>query len=199
MSENGVNKSRRRLLTATTAVVGAVGAGFAALPFIQSWQPSAKAKVVGAPVKFNLQPLEPGQLLKGQWRGKTVGILRRTPSMLGSLPGLDEKLRDPQSSEETQQPSYAQNEARALKPEYLVLVMNCTHLGCVPQLVPEVGAQPFDDEWQGGFYCPCHKSRFDLAGRVYSGVPAQLNLQVPPYQFLDDRTILVGLDPQSAS
>ncbi len=197
MSENGVNKGRRRLLTATTAVVGAAGAGLAALPFIQSWQPSAKAKVVGAPVEFNLQPLEPGQIIRGLWRGKTIGILRRTTEMLDTLPGLDSKLRDPDSAAEEQQPVYAQNQNRSIKPEYLVLVMNCTHLGCVPELVPEVGAQPFDAEWQGGFYCPCHKSKFDLAGRVYDGVPAQLNLQVPPYQFLDDRTIVVGIDPQS--
>lgn len=199
MSDNGVNKGRRRLLTATTAVVGAAGAGLAALPFIQSWQPSAKAKVVGAPVEFNLQPLDPGQILKGQWRGKTVGILRRTPEMLDSLPELTAELKDPDSSDENQQPAYAQNEARSIKPEYLVLVMNCTHLGCVPELVPEVGSQPFDENWLGGFYCPCHKSRFDLAGRVYSGVPAQLNLQVPPYHFLDDRTLVVGVDPQPAA
>lgn len=199
MSDNGVNKGRRRLLTATTAVVGAAGAGLAALPFIQSWQPSAKAKVVGAPVEFNLAPIDPGQLLKGQWRGKTVGILRRTPEMLESLPELTDQLRDPQSDEETQQPEYAHNEARAIKPEYLVLVMNCTHLGCVPELIPEVGSQPFDENWLGGFYCPCHKSRFDLAGRVYAGVPAQLNLQVPPYHFLDDRTLVVGVDPQPAA
>ncbi len=199
MSENGVNKGRRRLLTATTAVVGAAGAGLAALPFIQSWQPSAKAKVVGAPVEFNLEPIEPGQLLKGQWRGKTIGILRRTPAMLETLPELQDKLRDPDSSEATQQPAYAANESRAIKPEYLVLVMNCTHLGCVPELRPEVGAQPFDEDWLGGFYCPCHKSKFDLAGRVYAGVPAQLNLQVPPYLYKDDRTLVVGLDPQAAA
>ncbi len=199
MSENSVNKGRRRLLTATTAVVGAAGAGLAALPFIESWQPSAKAKVVGAPVEFNLQPIGPGQILKGQWRGKTIGILRRTNDMLETLPDLSGKLKDPDSNAENQQPRYAQNPNRSIKPEYLVLVMNCTHLGCVPELVPEVGAQPFDAEWQGGFYCPCHKSKFDLAGRVYDGVPAQLNLQVPPYQYLDDRTIVVGVDPQSAS
>ncbi len=199
MSDNGVNKGRRRLLTATTAVVGAAGAGLAALPFIQSWQPSAKAKVVGAPVEFNLEPIAPGQILKGQWRGKTVGILRRTPEMLDSLPELTAELKDPDSSDENQQPSYAQNEIRSIKPEYLVLVMNCTHLGCVPELVPEVGPQPFDQNWLGGFYCPCHKSRFDLSGRVYSGVPAQLNLLVPPYHFLDDRTLVVGVDPQPAA
>lgn len=198
MSENGVNKGRRRLLTASTAVVGAAGAGLAALPFIQSWQPSAKAKVIGAPVEFNLQPIEPGQLLKGQWRGQTIGILRRTPEMLESLPQLEDQLKDPGSDEETQQPAYARNENRSIKPEYLVLVMNCTHLGCVPELIPEVGPQPFDENWMGGFYCPCHKSRFDLSGRVYSGVPAQLNLRVPPYQFQNDRTLVVGLDPQAA-
>ncbi|GAB4182190.1 MAG: ubiquinol-cytochrome c reductase iron-sulfur subunit [Wenzhouxiangellaceae bacterium] len=199
MSDEGVNKGRRQLLTWTTAVVGAVGAGFAAVPFIQSWQPSAKARLVGGPVEVNLAPLKPGQLLKAQWRGQTIGILRRTPEMLETLNEVRDNLRDPDSSVEDQQPEYAANAGRSLRPEYLVANIHCTHLGCVPQLVPEVGPQPFDEDWKGGFFCPCHKSRFDLAGRVYKGVPAQLNLLIPPYRYSDDTTIQIGLDPEGGA
>ncbi len=198
MSEHQVNQGRRRFLTATTAVVGAAGAGLAAIPFIQSWQPSAKARVVGGPAKFNIAPLEPGQLLRGSWRGQTIGILHRDEQMLENLSNIEDRLADPQSQHQ-QQPAYAQNQARALKPEYLVLVMICTHLGCIPELVPEVGPQPFDEDWLGGFYCPCHKSKFDLAGRVFKSVPAPLNLRVPPYRYIDDRTIEVGVDPEQIS
>lgn len=197
MSADGVNKERRRFLLATTSVVGAVGAGLAAVPFIKSWQPSAKAQAVGAPVEVNVDKLEVGQLLKVQWRGQTIGILKRDTAMLGDLGGLDANLRDPGSAE-SEQPAYAANEARALRPEYLVVNMHCTHLGCVPQLIPQVGPQPFDADWRGGFYCPCHKSKFDMAGRVYSGVPAPTNLKVPPYSFVDDRTVIIGVNPQGA-
>lgn len=199
MSEEGINQGRRRLLTWTTAVVGAVGAGFAAVPFIKSWQPSAKARLVGGPVEVNVQPLEPGQMMKAVWRGQTIGILRRTPEMLENLSDVREHLRDPDSDEVDQQPQYAQNQMRSIRPEYLVANIHCTHLGCVPQLVPEVGPQPFDEDWKGGFYCPCHKSRFDLAGRVYKSVPAQLNLLIPPYRFADDATLLLGVDPEGVA
>ena len=195
MADDGVNRERRRFLIATTSVVGAVGAGLAAVPFIQSWNPSAKAQAVGAPVEVNLAKLEVGQLLKVQWRGQTIGILKRDASILGELPALDESLRDPDSSE-SDQPAYATNEARALRPEFLVVNMHCTHLGCVPQLIPQVGPQPFDADWKGGFYCPCHKSKFDMAGRVYNGVPAPTNLRVPPYSYLDDHTLMIGVDPE---
>ena len=186
-----MNKGRRRFLVATTAVVGAVGAGFATVPFIQSWQPSAKAQSLGAPVQVDMNKLEPGQLLKVQWRGQTIGILRRTPESLRLLSEVTPDLRDPLSLE-SEQPSFAQNETRALKDEYLVVNMHCTHLGCVPQMVPQVGPQPFQENWKGGFFCPCHKSKFDLAGRVYKGVPAPTNLKIPPYGFLDNRTLLIG-------
>ncbi len=191
MPTDGMNKGRRRFLVATTAVVGAVGAGFAAVPFIQSWQPSAKAQSMGAPVQVDMTRLEPGQLLKVQWRGQTIGILRRTPESLRLLSEVTPDLRDPQSLE-SEQPSFAQNETRALKDEYLVVNMHCTHLGCVPQMVPQVGPQPFQENWKGGFFCPCHKSKFDMAGRVYKGVPAPANLKIPPYGFLDNRTLLIG-------
>ena len=191
MPTDGMNKSRRRFLVATTTVVGAIGAGFAAVPFIQSWQPSAKAQSLGAPVQVDMNRLEPGQLLKVQWRGQTIGILRRTPESLRLLSEVTADLRDPQSLA-YEQPSFAQNETRALKDEYLVVNMHCTHLGCVPQMVPQVGPQPFQENWKGGFFCPCHKSKFDMAGRVYKGVPAPANLKIPPYGFLDNRTLLIG-------
>jgi len=168
--------------------------GLAAVPFIQSWQPSAKAQAVGAPVTVNIGALEPGQILKSQWRGQTIGILRRSEQSLDLLPSLDDRLRDPDSLE-SEQPSFASNEARALRPEYLVVNMHCTHLGCVPEVVPQVGPEPFDDDWKGGFFCPCHKSKFDMAGRVYKGVPAPTNLRIPPYSYIDDQTLLIGVDP----
>lgn len=194
MPSDGVNKKRRRFLVATTSAVGAVGAGFAAVPFIMSWKPSAKAQAVGAPVQVSLHGLKDGQILKVQWRGQTIGVLRRSQETLGLLSEVDSELRDPQS-QESEQPLFAQNEARALNDEYLVVNMHCTHLGCVPQVVPQVGAQPFDDNWKGGFFCPCHKSKFDMAGRVYKGVPAPTNLRIPPYSFLDDRTVVIGVSP----
>ncbi len=197
MPTDGVNKGRRRFLVATTTVVGAVGAGFAAVPFIQSWQPSAKAQSLGAPVQIDVNKLEPGQLLKVQWRGQTIGILRRTPESLRLLSEVTADLRDPQSLA-SEQPSFAQNETRALKDEFLVVNMHCTHLGCVPQMVPQVGPQPFQENWKGGFFCPCHKSKFDMAGRVYKGVPAPANLKIPPYGFLDNRTLLIGANQEGA-
>jgi ubiquinol-cytochrome c reductase iron-sulfur subunit len=197
MPTDGVNKRRRRFLVAATSAVGAVGAGFAVVPFIKSWKPSARAQAVGAPVQVALDGLEAGQILKVQWRGQTIGVLRRSKQTLDLLPEVDQELRDP-GSQESEQPEFAQNEARALRDEYLVVNMHCTHLGCVPQLVPEVGAQPFDDDWKGGFFCPCHKSKFDMAGRVYKGVPAPANLRIPPYSFLDDRTLIIGVNPEGA-
>ena len=197
MSSDDVNKGRRRFLIATTSVVGAVGAGVAAVPFIKSWMPSARAQAVGAPVEVNIGKLKEGQLLKVQWRGQTIGVLRRTPEMVSNLPNVDAVLADPESLK-ADQPAYIHGEERALKPEYLIINMHCTHLGCVPQMIPQVGPQPFDDNWNGGFYCPCHKSKFDLSGRVYKGVPAPTNLRIPPYSFLDDRTVLIGVSPQGA-
>jgi ubiquinol-cytochrome c reductase iron-sulfur subunit len=192
-----VNKKRRRFLVAATSAVGAVGAGFAAVPFIKSWKPSARAQAVGAPVQVALHGLKPGQIMKVQWRGQTIGVLRRSQETIDMLTQVDADLRDPQS-QESDQPPFAQNEARALKQEYLVVNMHCTHLGCVPQLVPQVGPQPFEENWKGGFFCPCHKSKFDMAGRVYKGVPAPANLRIPPYSFLDDRTLVIGVNPEGA-
>ena len=198
MPTDGVNKGRRRFLIASTSLVGATGVGFAAVPFIESWLPSAKAQAVGAPVRVNIGALEPGQVLKVLWRGQTIGILRRSKQVLDLLPGNDERLKDPESAE-SEQPSFADNEVRAMRAEYLVVNMICTHLGCVPQVVPEVGPQPWDDNWTGGFFCPCHKSRFDMAGRVYKGVPAPTNLRIPPYHFVDDQTLLIGINPEGVS
>jgi ubiquinol-cytochrome c reductase iron-sulfur subunit len=197
MPTDGVNKKRRRFLVATTSAVGAVGAGFAAVPFIKSWNPSAKAQAVGAPVQVSLHGLKPGQIMKVQWRGQTIGVLRRSKETLDLLPEVDADLRDPQSLE-SEQPPFAQNEDRSLKGEYLVVNMHCTHLGCVPQLIPQVGPQPFQENWKGGFFCPCHKSKFDMAGRVYKGVPAPTNLRIPPYSYLDDRTLVIGVNPEGA-
>jgi ubiquinol-cytochrome c reductase iron-sulfur subunit len=198
MPTDGVNNGRRRFLIATTSVVGATGVGIAAIPFVESWMPSAKAKAIGAPVQVNIEGLEPGQILKVQWRGQTIGILRRTSEVLGLLPSHDERLRDP-SSKESLQPEFALNEWRSSKEELLIVNMHCTHLGCVPQVVPTVGPEPFDADWQGGFYCPCHKSKFDLAGRVYKGVPAPTNLTIPPYSFLDANTLLIGVNPEGVA
>jgi ubiquinol-cytochrome c reductase iron-sulfur subunit len=197
MSSDDVNKGRRRFLVATTSVVGGVGIGFAAVPFIKSWMPSAKAQAIGVPVEVNVNKLKEGQLLKVQWRGQTIGVLHRTQEMVDSLSKVDSSLSDPES-QNAEQPEYIHGEQRALKPEYLVVNMHCTHLGCVPQMIPQVGPQPFDANWNGGFYCPCHKSKFDLSGRVYSGVPAPTNLRIPPYSFLDENTLIIGVSPKGA-
>ena len=199
MANQDVNPGRRRFLTATTAVVGGVGAAAAAVPFIKSWQPSARAQVAGAPVTEDISKLEVGQRLIVQWRGQPVWIIRRTPEMLAALPAQDSRLRDPNSENPDQQPGYAKNATRSIKPEIAVLVGTCTHLGCSPLFRPELVPQPFDADWKGGFYCPCHNSRFDLAGRVYQGVPAPTNLKVPPYRFVDDNRIEIGVNPEGAA
>jgi len=194
MSGDETNTGRRRFLTAATSVVGAVGVGFVLVPFISSMQPSAKARAAGAPVRADISKVELGQMIRVKWRGKPVWIVNRTDSMLETLPTLDDQLRDPKSLE-PQQPPYAQNEWRSIKQEYLVLIGICTHLGCSPTYRPDVGAADLGgDVWKGGFFCPCHGSRFDLAGRVYKGVPAPLNLEVPPHRYLSEDEILVGED-----
>lgn len=193
------NPGRRRFLTATTAVVGGVGAGFAAIPFIRSWFPSERAKQAGAPITMNIASLTEGQQLMGEWRGQPIWIVRRSRAVLQALPTLDAQLRDPNSANLDQQPSYAQNVTRSIKPEISVLVGLCTHLGCAPQLNAEIKPEPFDSNWKGGYFCPCHKSRFDMAGRVYEGVPAPTNLLVPPHHYADDENIVIGVDPQGAA
>ena len=203
MANEEVNSGRRRFLTATTAVVGAVGVGFAAVPFLSSWKPSARAQVAGAPVDVNISKLEnePGMRMIVQWRGKPVWIFKRTPEQLAALPTLDGNLRDPKSENPDQTPAFAKNEGRSIDPNVAVIVGICTHLGCVPGYVPEMLPQPFDASWKGGFYCPCHQSRFDLAGRVYQGVPAPSNLEVPPYHFTDEAhtQLVIGVAPKGAA
>ena len=193
MSGDDVNPGRRRFLTAATTVVGGVGVAFALVPFISSMQPSAKARAAGAPVRADISKLEAGQMIRVKWRGKPVWVVKRTPDMLGTLPGLDDKLRDPESLE-SEQPEYAQNEVRSIKPEILVLIGICTHLGCSPTYRPDVAPADLGADWQGGFFCPCHGSTFDIAGRVYAGVPAPTNLPVPPHRYLSDTEILIGED-----
>ena len=198
MSNEGVDKGRRRFLVASTSVVGAVGAVGAAVPFVASWNPSAKAKAAGAPVKADISKLEPGAQMIVEWRGKPVWIVRRTPEALASLEELNDSLADPDSAK-PQQPSYVPNTAaRALKPEYAVMTGICTHLGCSPTYRPEVAPEDLGPDWQGGFFCPCHGSRFDLSGRVYKGVPAPTNLVIPPHSYISDTVILVGVDQETA-
>ncbi|KQN98523.1 MAG: ubiquinol-cytochrome c reductase iron-sulfur subunit [Stenotrophomonas nitritireducens] len=197
-----VNAGRRRFLTATTAVVGAVGAGFAAVPFIKSWNPSAKAQLAGAPVNADISALQEGQRLILEWRGQPIWIVKRSKAVLEALPTLDGRLRDPKSENADQQPDYvrkANPELRSLKPEISVLVGLCTHLGCSPEMAAEIKPEPYDPEWKGGYFCPCHKSRFDMAGRVFQGVPAPTNLVVPPHYYADDNTIVIGVDPKGAA
>jgi ubiquinol-cytochrome c reductase iron-sulfur subunit len=190
-----VDNGRRRFLTASTVVVGAVGAGFAAIPFIKSWNPSARAKLAGAPVIADISALEEGQRLVFEWRGQPIWIVKRSKALLDILPTLDGRLRDPESENADQQPAYARNELRSIKPEISVLVGLCTHLGCSPEMKAEIKPEPFDPEWKGGYFCPCHKSKFDMAGRVFQGVPAPINLLVPPHHYENDATIVIGVDP----
>jgi ubiquinol-cytochrome c reductase iron-sulfur subunit len=197
---NGVDRDKRRFLTMLATGVGAVGAGFAATPFVLSMMPSARAKAAGAPVEVDISKLEAGQMLTVEWRGKPVWIVRRTPEMLDKLATVDKFLADPASKVTDQQPTYAQNPARSIKPEILVLVGVCTHLGCSPQQKFQVGpASGLGEDWPGGFFCPCHGSKFDLAGRVYRNVPAPTNLPVPPYLFLSDTRIVIGDDKRGAA
>ncbi len=197
MSGEGIDTNRRRFLTLATTVVGGVGAVFVAVPFLASMLPSERAKAAGAPVDADISKIEPAQMIRVEWRGKPVWIVRRTQEMLDALPTLDRRLRDP-NSENPQQPPYAQNPWRSIKPENLVLVGICTHLGCSPSYVPEALPQPYDADWKGGFFCPCHGSRFDLAGRVFIGVPAPLNLVVPPHKYISESLIQIGEDKGAA-
>ena len=196
MSNAPVDSGRRRFLTAATCVVGGVGAVGAAVPFIKSWNPSAKAKAAGAPVEVDISKIEPGQLIRVEWRGKPVWIVSRTESVLNELEQHDGSLRDPESEQE-QQPSYAQNKYRSIKSELFVAVGICTHLGCSPTYLPD----SFGEQVEGvssGFFCPCHGSKFDMAGRVFQSVPAPLNLVIPPHYYVDDSTILIGVDKGAA-
>ncbi len=191
-----VDKIRRNLVIATCAAGGAAGVA-AAVPFAASWLPSERAKAGGAPIVADISALEPGQSMTVEWRSKPVWIIRRTKEMLDSLPSVDGKLSDP-ASDVPMQPEYAKNEFRSIKPEVLVLVGICTHLGCSPQSKPVEDKAEMGADWTGGFLCPCHGSKFDLAGRVYKGAPAPVNLEVPKYIYLSDTRILIGDDSKGA-
>ncbi len=191
MSEQGVDRSKRQFLTTALTVVGAVGTGYIAVPFLSQMQPSTKAKAAGAPVEIDISKLETGQLLRAAWRGKPVWVLNRTPEVLEILASDTAKLSDP-SSQESEQPEYAQNEFRSIKPEIFIAVGLCTHLGCSPTFRPEIAPNDLGDDWNGGFFCPCHGSGFDLAGRVVSGVPAPTNLVVPPHRYITETLIIIG-------
>jgi ubiquinol-cytochrome c reductase iron-sulfur subunit len=199
MSTDSTDNGRRRFLVAATTVVGAVGVGFAAVPFISYWNPSAKAQAAGAPVEIDISKMEYGQRVIVEWRGKPVWVVKRNEEMLGDLPKNDAKLRDPNSDVASQQPEYAKNPTRSLKPEYLVVIGICTHLGCSPGYVKKTDPHTLGDDWQGGFFCPCHGSKFDLAGRVFQGVPAPTNLVIPPYTYKSDTLILVGVDNEEGA
>jgi ubiquinol-cytochrome c reductase iron-sulfur subunit len=185
--------TRRHFLTVATAVTGGVGVIATAVPFVASFKPSARAQALGAPVEVDVSKLELGALLKVEWRGRAIYILHRSDDMIGSLKNDVSLLRDP-ASEDSVQPSYAQNEHRSIRPAFLVLEGVCTHLGCAPIPRFEVAPADLGPEWPGGFYCPCHGSKFDLAGRVFAGVPAPANLTVPPHRYINDSTILIGSD-----
>lgn len=198
MSGQEIDLKKRRFLTNATSAVGAVGVGFVAWPFLSSWMPSARAKAAGAPVDVDISKLEPGQLVRVLWRKKPVWVFKRDAATLSDLKTLDSKLTDP-NNQEDQQPTYAKNTHRSIKAEIAVIIGVCTHLGCSPTYRPELGAADLGgDAWKGGFYCPCHGSKFDLAGRVYAGAPAPTNLIVPPYHFVSDSLIRIGVDPKAS-
>ncbi len=197
MSNDGVNAGRRRFLVAATSVVGAAGAVGAAVPFVGSWFPSAKAKAAGAPVKVNIGKIEPGQQMVAEWRGQPVFIVRRTEEALANLDKLTDTVADPKS-EASEQPAYVDPTVRSIKPEVLILVGLCTHLGCSPSFRPEVAAPDLGGDWLGGYFCPCHGSKYDMAGRVYKGQPAPLNLPVPPHSYETDSLVVIGVDQENA-
>lgn len=198
MANDAVDPARRRLLAGTAGALGGVGLAATAVPFISSMQPSAKAQAAGAPVEVDISKLGPGELMVVEWRRRPVWILRRTQEELDNLAKVSaDALRDPESAQ-SEQPAYATNGQRSFKPEYLVLVGVCTHLGCSPKYRPEVGAPDLGADWKGGFLCPCHGGLYDLAGRVFKGVPPPLNLPVPPHKYLTDTRLVIGDDQETA-
>jgi len=196
--DDEVDLHKRRILTAAAGVVGGIGVAYVATPFILSMDPSLKAQAAGAPVEVDVSKMKVGQLITVEWRGKPIWILRRDKSLLDRMETLNDQLKDPHSKEQSQQPTYADNEFRSIKPEYMVMIGICTHLGCSPTFRPEIAPADLGPEWKGGFFCPCHGSRYDLSGRVYAGVPAPSNLQVPPYRFVTDTRIMIGVNPEHA-
>jgi ubiquinol-cytochrome c reductase iron-sulfur subunit len=199
LNKDGVDGGRRHFLLVATTVTGIAGAAMTAVPFLASWKPSARAQALGAPVEQDISRLESGSMVKVTWRGQAIFIVRRSPEMMKQLedPALADRLRDPKS-EQSDQPQYAKNDARSLKPEFLVLVGVCTHLGCAPLGRFQSADAELGADWPGGFYCPCHGSKFDLAGRVFKDVPAPLNLKVPPYRFITDGVVQIGVDAEVA-
>jgi ubiquinol-cytochrome c reductase iron-sulfur subunit len=192
-----VDESRRKFLVAATAGTGAIGAVLTAVPFLASWSPSESARAAGLPTEVDLSKIEPGQMATFFWRKQPIYIVRRTPEMLASLSTHDAELKDA-DSKESEQPDYTKNQQRALKPEWLVLKGTCTHLGCLPKTRFTPNDATVMANWPGGFFCPCHGSKFDLAGRVFNGSPASVNLRVPPYSFKTDTMLVIGVDPASA-
>ncbi len=198
MNEDDVDRldrNRRHFLTVATAVTGLAGVGAAAIPFLSSLKPSARAQALGAPVEVPIGSMEPGEMVRVLWRGKLIFVLRRSEEMLGRLPDNLDNLRDPDSAVAEQQPDYTANEFRSVRPEFLVVEGSCTHLGCAP--LEDFEVRP-SENWGGGFFCPCHGSKFDLAGRVFKGVPAPTNLRIPPHRFVRDDLILIGQDTGAA-
>jgi len=195
MTEDDLDRNRRHFLTVATAVTGAAGVGLVAVPFISSLKPSARAQALGAPVEVPIGSLQPGEMVRVLWRGKLVFVLRRDKGMLSHLGDNLDNLRDPNSEVVEQQPEYAANATRSVRPEFLVVEGSCTHLGCAP--IQDFDVRPAE-KWGGGFFCPCHGSKFDLAGRVFKGVPAPTNLRVPPHRFVRDDLILIGQDTGAA-
>ncbi|MGL4603591.1 MAG: ubiquinol-cytochrome c reductase iron-sulfur subunit [Iodobacter sp.] len=193
MSDQQVDNSKRRFLLIATGVAGAGAVAGVATPFIASFFPSERAKAAGAPVEVDISKLELGQQVTTEWRGKPVWVVKRTPEMLANLPKLDSKLTDPKSAA-SEQPEYCNNATRSIKPEVWVALGVCTHLGCSPTFRPDLAPADLGPEWLGGFYCPCHGSKFDLAGRVYSGVPAPTNLVIPPHKYITEARLLIGDD-----
>jgi len=197
MSQNEVNRGKRRFLIAATTAVGGVAAVAVAVPFLSSLLPSQRAKAGGAPVEVDISKIEPGMILNVEWRGKPVWIVNRTKDMLDLMAKHDDRLVDP-TSISNQQPEYCRNATRSIKPEFLVAVGVCTHLGCSPTFRKEVGPADLGADWPGGFFCPCHGSKFDLAARVFKGVPAPINLLIPPHKYLDNNRILISDDIKGA-
>ena len=198
MNNKGVDKSKRQFLTSALTVVGTVGSGYLAVPFLAQMQPSVKAMAAGAPVEVDISKIEDGQLIRVAWRGKPVWVLNRQPEVLATLKTLDSELRDPSSNESIQPPS-SKNPGRSMRPEIFVAVGLCTHLGCSPTFRPEIAPVDLGEKWHGGFFCPCHGSWFDLAGRVYRGVPAPTNLEIPPYRYISDTRIIIGESSEEKS
>jgi ubiquinol-cytochrome c reductase iron-sulfur subunit len=190
-TEATVDKGKRRFLIGASGVVGGIGVVAAATPFVMSFWPSERARAAGAPVEVDISKIEPGQKINVEWRGKVCWIVNRTPAMLATLPKMDARLADPNSLQD-QQPDYCKNEQRSIKPEFWIAVGICTHLGCSPTYRPEIGPADLGADWLGGFFCPCHQSKFDLAGRVFRGMPAPLNLVVPPHKYASDTKVVIG-------